>query len=260
LVLPNAWDAGSAVIFEKEGFEAIGTTSAGIAYSLGYPDGENITLPDLLEAAQKIIRRITVPLTVDIEMGYGADISQVLNTVQSVIEEGAVGINIEDGVNGEYPHLFDCQEQCRKVEEIKRLKAVSGVPFVINARTDVYWLSIGEPERRLHEAIERGNAYLEAGADCVFVPGRMGREVIGDLAKEIKGPLNIIATPLCPNVAELEALGVSRLSIGSGAVRASLGITRRIARELKAQGSLTSMIEAAISYGEANKLFSDKLR
>jgi 2-methylisocitrate lyase-like PEP mutase family enzyme len=128
------------------------------------------------------------------------------------------------------------------------------------ARADAYWLSIGEPEQRLYEAIERGNAYLEAGADCVFVPGRMSREVIRDLAKGIKGPLNIIATPLGPNVAELETLGVSRLSIGSGAVRASLGITQRLARELKAQGALTSMVEAAISYGEANKLFSDKIR
>lgn len=259
LCLPNAWDAGSAVIFEKEGFEAIGTTSAGIAYSLGYPDGEQMTVADLLEVEHKIIRRITIPLTVDIETGYGGNLSEILNTVQSVIEGGAVGINIEDGLSGDSPALFDCREQCQKISEIKRLQAITGIPFVINARTDVYWLSLGEPERRLNTAIKRANAYLEAGADCAFVPGLMTAELISELVKEIKGPVNIIATPVCPPVSELEALGVSRLSIGSGAARAALGITQRIARELKQPGSFTSLAEIAIRYDAANNLFRDPI-
>lgn len=259
LLLPNAWDAGSAVIFEKEGFDAVGTTSAGIAYSLGYPDGEHITLPDLLDIESKIIRRISVPLTVDLETGYGNSLSQILSTVQNVIEGGAVGINIEDGLNGEYPTLFDCREQCQKIREIKRLKEITGIPFVLNARTDIYWLAIGDPKQRLNEAIQRSNFYLEAGADCVFVPGLLTQKVIRDLVIEINGPINIITTPICPNVSALEDLGVSRLSIGSGAIRAVLGIAQKIARELKQNGSFISMYETTITYEEANNLFNDPI-
>lgn len=255
LVLPNAWDAGSAVIFEKEGFSAVGTTSAGIAYSLGYPDGEQVRLGDLLEVEQRILRRLSVPLSVDVETGYGAEVTQVVNTVTQVVELGAVGINLEDGSSGVPPSLLDLTEQCEKIRALRRLKENLGIPFVINARTDVFWLQIGESKSRMAKSIERADAFLEAGADCIFVPGRLEPSLIRKLTAAISGPLNIIATPDCPSVAELEGLGVARLSLGSSPVRAALGITQKIARELKRRGTYTSMYETTIPYKQANLLF-----
>ena len=255
LVLPNAWDAGSAVIFEKEGFSAVGTTSAGIAYSLGYPDGEQLTLGDLLEVEKRILRRLSVPLSVDIETGYGNDVAQVVNSVMQVVELGAVGINLEDGLSGASPRLLDLTEQCEKIDALGRLRRSIAVPFVINARTDVFWLQVGDAEARLAEAVERAQAYLEAGADCIFVPGHLEPSLIRELTTAIPGPLNIIATPDCPSVAELEGLGVARLSLGSGPVRAALGITQKIARELKRRGTYASMYETTIPYEQANLLF-----
>lgn len=255
LVLPNAWDAGSAIIFEKEGFSAVGTTSAGVAYSLGYPDGEQLTLAELLEVEQRILRRLSVPLSVDIETGYGADVTQVVHTVTQVIELGAVGINLEDGLSGASPRLFDLTAQCAKIHALAQLKTTLAIPFVINARTDVFWLRIGAAEVRLAEAVERAHAYLEAGADCVFVPGHLEPNLIRELTAAIPRPLNIIATPDCPSVAELEKLGVARLSLGSGPVRAALGVTQKIARELKQRGTYTSMFETTIPYEQANHLF-----
>ena len=256
LVLPNAWDAGSAIIFAKEGFSAVGTTSAGIAYSLGYPDGERVTLGDLLEVEKRILRRLTIPLSVDIETGYGEDVAQVVNSVMQVVELGAVGINLEDGLSGTSPGLFDLTEQCEKIDALSSFRKSVAVPFVINARTDVFWLQVGDAEARLAEAVERAQAYLEAGADCIFVPGHLEPSLIRELAAAIPGPLNVIATPDCPSVADLEKLGVARLSLGSGPVRAALGITQKIARELKRRGTYTSMYETTIPYGQVNLLFS----
>ncbi len=255
LILPNAWDAGSAVVFEKEGFSAVGTTSAGIAYSLGYPDGEQVTLADLLAVEQHILRRIKVPLSVDIETGYGDDVAQVVNSVMRVIELGAVGINLEDGVGGAPPRLFDLTEQCERIQALAQLKKMVGIPFVINARTDVYWLQVDDAENRLTETARRANAYLEAGADCIFVPGHLEPRLIRELVAAIPAPLNILAAPECPSVAELESLGVARLSLGSGPARAALGITRKIARELKNQGTYTGLYETTIPYEQANHLF-----
>jgi 2-methylisocitrate lyase-like PEP mutase family enzyme len=255
LVLPNAWDAGSAIIFEKEGFSAVGTTSAGIAYSLGYPDGEQLTLADLLEVEQRILRRLTIPLSVDIETGYGDDVAQIVSSVMQVLELGAVGINLEDGLSGASPRLFDVTEQCEKIDALSGLRKSIAVPFVINARTDVFWLQLGEAESRLAEALGRANAYLEAGADCIFAPGNLTPDLMRDLSAAIPGPLNVIATPNCPSVAELEELGVARLSLGSGPVRAALGVAQKIARELKGRGTYTSMYETTIPYEQANLLF-----
>lgn len=257
LVLPNAWDAGSAVIFEQAGFRAIGTTSAGIAHGLGQPDGQRIPLAELLAVQSRIVQRIGVPLSVDIETGYGDDPAEVLATVEAVIAGGAVGINIEDGVTAGAdgnPRLTDRATQSDLVHAIHGAKEGTGVPFVINARTDGYWLGLGDAEDRLASAIARGNAYLEAGADCVFVPGNLTSEVIDSLVREIDGPLNVIAARATPTPRELADLGVARLSVGSGPARASFGLVRRIARELM-QGSFASMRDNDLTYDEANRLF-----
>lgn len=254
LVLPNAWDAGSAVIFERAGFDAIGTTSAGIAYSLGYPDGEQVGFAEVLECVGRILKRITVPLTVDMETGYGSKIEQVVENVRRVIALGAVGINLEDGLSSPSPRLTKQAEQCALLQALSGLKTRLDVPFVINARTDVYWLGVGDPARRLDLALERVRAYAAAGADGVFVPGRLNRETIQALSTELEIPLNVIAAPDGPSVNELESLGVARLSLGSGPVRAALGLTQTIAQELK-HGSFESLNQHALPYDAANALF-----
>lgn len=257
LILPNAWDAGSAAIFEHAGFPAIGTTSAGIAYSLGRPDGERITLTELLESEGKIISRINVPLSVDMETGYGDNPAQVVRSVAAVIRAGAVGINIEDGLPGSVktaPRLADMARQIELLAAVSEARAGTGVPFLLNARTDCYWLGIGTETEQLSVAIERSNAFLAAGADCVFVPGNLNSEIIAVLTNEIHGPLNVIAAPATPDPSELQGLGVARLSLGSGPARAAYAAVRRVARDLK-QGSFASLLETGLSYDEANRLF-----
>lgn len=254
LVLPNAWDAGSAVIFEKAGFNAVGSTSAGIAYSLGYPDGERLSFQELLAAQARIVRRISVPLSMDIEAGYGVDVEAVLHTVEQVVAAGAVGINLEDGRNDRTPHLADLRTQCELLASVRGLEETTGVPFVVNARTDGFWLGLGDADEQLESAVQRGNAYLEAGAHCVFVPGSLSREMIRTLVQEIDGPVNLIATSSSPAPRELEDLGVARLSLGSGPARASLSTIRQIARDVRA-GSLASLSGIDMTYDEANRLF-----
>ncbi len=255
LILPNAWDAGSAVIFEKAGFPAVGTTSAGIAYTLGYPDGQRIGLPEMIEAERHMLRRLTVPLSVDIESGYGTNVAQVVENVRQVIEAGAVGINLEDGLAGSDSSLIPRDDQCDRIEALVALKTKLGIPFFINARTDVYWLSLGEAEDRLSSTINRCAAYLEAGADGIFVPGQLSPAVIRELVESLNAPLNVIASPANPSVAELRMLGVSRLSLGSGPARAVLGLAQKIAAELYHDDSFASMVSFATPYHDMNRLF-----
>jgi 2-methylisocitrate lyase-like PEP mutase family enzyme len=255
LILANVWDVGSAVIFERAGFAALGTTSAGIAYSLGYPDGERINLDDILDFERKIVNKVHIPLSVDIETGYGKTIDDVVATVKRVIGASAVGINLEDGQATDSLSLIDLREQCHRIEAIARLKTDFGVPFVINARTDAVWLEIGDHQAQMETAIRRANAYLEAGADCVFVPGALEPQSIKTLVQRIDGPLNVILTPNCPSVADLESLGVARLSLGSAPVRAVLGLTQRLALEIMEGGNLMGIFEHAIPYQSANELF-----
>ncbi len=255
LVLPNAWDAGTAVIFEKEDFNAIGTTSAGISYSLGYPDGEFITFDDVLDTTQKILRRISIPLSVDVERGYGNTNSQIVSNIRKIIQEGAVGINLEDGILEE-KELCDMQEQCDLIQEISKLKDSIGINFVINARTDSFWLGTAKTkDEQLSQAIKRGNKYLKAGADCVFVPGLLEINEIEMLVQHIKGPVNIITTPSSPGVKELQKLGVARVSTGSGPVRASFAKIKKISNELKKDGTYNNIYKTTIAYDKINYIF-----
>lgn len=259
LVLPNAWDAGSAVIYQRAGFRAVATSSAGIAFSYGRSDGERVTLTDLLHVVKSMVARLSVPLSVDFETGYGDGLDDTLDSVRSVIRAGAVGINLEDGVVGEGAKghkLVDLERQLELLRAVSGLREELGVPFVINARTDPYWLSIGSEAEQLKVSIERGNAFMAAGADCVFVPGNMGTGVISQLVREVGGPLNVILAPLTPSIAELNDLGVGRLTLGSGPARAAYALTRRIAGEL-ATGSTDALSEFSteLGYWEANELF-----
>ncbi|HEY7292372.1 MAG TPA: isocitrate lyase/phosphoenolpyruvate mutase family protein [Vicinamibacterales bacterium] len=253
LVLPNAWDAVSARLFEAEGFPAIATTSAGVAASLGYPDGGVVPPREMFEAVARIVRAVSVPVTADIEHAYGATPDAVADSVLRVIAAGAVGINIEDVMPGA-AQLEQLSLQTDKIANIAKTAKTSGVRVVINARTDVFLREIGSPESRLGVAIERGKAFLAAGADCVFVPGVRDAETIGALVTGIGGPVNILAVKGTPRIAELEALGVARVSVGSGPHRATLALTRDIARELKTKGTYGSFTTHAITHAETNEL------
>lgn len=255
IVLPNAWDAGSAVIFEKEGFSAIATTSAGISYSLGYPDGEIITFEDVLDTTKKIQKRISIPLSVDVERGYGNNTSEIVNNIQTIIEQGVVGINIEDGILAQKT-LSDMNEQCKLISEISKIKNHLGINFVINARTDSFWLGTGKTkDEQLSQTIKRANKYLKAGADCIFVPGLLEVNEIEMLVQHIKGPVNIITTPSSPSIKELQKLGVARVSTGSGPVRASFALIKNISNELKDEGTYNNIYKTTIAYDKLNYIF-----
>ncbi|HEY4950813.1 MAG TPA: isocitrate lyase/phosphoenolpyruvate mutase family protein [Candidatus Acidoferrales bacterium] len=250
LVLPNAWDCASARVFEQTGFPAIATTSAGIAFSLGYSDGERIPQDWMLAAVKRIAGSVSIPVTADLEAGYG----DVAKTTAGLIAAGAVGLNLED-MDYESRALASIPAQIEKIAMIRRIAAGLGVNVVINARTDVFLAEIGEPATRFDRACERLQAYINAGADCVFLPGVADENTIRRVVATLKSPLNILVGAKSPAIPRLRELGVARISVGSGIMRATLGLTRRIAQELKQSGAYTALLEGAIPFVEANALF-----
>lgn len=253
LVLPNAWDAASARLIEAEGFPAIATTSAGVAAALGYPDGGVVPSNEMIEAIARIVRSVKVPVTADIEHAYAATPDAVADVVLRVIAAGAVGINLEDCVPGA-TDLEPLALQVDKIKAIIKASTKAGVRVVINARTDGFLRGFGAPETRLGIAIERGKAFLEAGADCIFVPGVRDAPTIGALVNGIGGPINVLAVEGSPSIPELQALGVARVSLGSGPMRATMAVLRDIARELKGTGTYKSFTKHTMTFAEVNDL------
>src|ERR1051326_2005196 len=219
LVLPNIWDVASARIVEEAGYEAIATTSAGIAFSLGYPDGQKISREEMLARIARIARAGRVPVTADAEAGYGNRPEDAAETARAVIEAGAVGMNLEDGTDDAEHPLVDLPLQLDKIRAVREAALQSGVLLVLNARTDVYLAQVGAPEMRYSETMKRALAYRDAGADCIFVPGLSDPETIRQLVQEVKCPVNILAGLGSPSVPELQGLGVARISLGSGPMR-----------------------------------------
>lgn len=256
LVVGSAWDGGSAVVFEREGFDAIATFSAGIAFSLGYPDGQRMSRAEILAAIGRIVRATRLSVSADIEAGYGRTPGEVSEMCRAVLEAGAIGVNLEDATDDDVQPLFEAGLQAEKVRAVRAMADAFGVPLVINARTDGYLLQLGDEGTRFADAVQRLNLYRAAGADCLFVPGVVDAATVGRLVRAIEGPVNILATAGAPSVAELAALGVRRVSQGSGPARAALTTTRRIARELKANGTYTAYSLDTIGYAEANRIFA----
>ena len=255
LVLPNVWDAGSARLFVEAGFAALATTSAGIAFSLGYPDGEEISRAEMLAAVARITRRVSVPVTADMEAGFGLSPEAVAETARGVLAAGAVGMNLEDSGEGEKLLEFDLSvERVRAAREAATATG-GGVPLVLNARTDAFHPGTLPQGRQFAEAVRRGNAYRDAGADCVFVPFVGDTATIERLVKEIAAPLNILGAPDAPNLKALEALGVRRVTFGSAPMRATLGLVRRMAREWKEKGTYGTLSAYGIPFGELQQLF-----
>jgi 2-methylisocitrate lyase-like PEP mutase family enzyme len=259
LVLLNSWDIGSSKLIEACGFKAIATTSMGIAASLGYPDCQIITLSEMIDAITGIVKAVQVPVSVDIEAGYGNNLNEIIESVKKIINTGIVGINIEDSIELN-PVLIDEVEFCERISAIRALSDSLGFHLVINARTDSFYTSSGSHREKLSESIRRGNKYREAGADCIFVQPVWEKETIRTLVKEINAPINILSNPaigaaLPPSVRELQDLGVARLSLGSSLMKAALALIKKVADELSEKGTysilldtLTPLPDAAIAY------------
>jgi 2-methylisocitrate lyase-like PEP mutase family enzyme len=253
LLLPNVWDVASARIIESAGLPAIATSSAGIAFAQGFPDGQKIPAERMLAVIAEISKAVQVPVTADVEAGYGSKPEDAARTARRVIEAGAVGMNFEDATGDPARPLFDLEEQVERIRAIREQGKSLGVPLVVNARTDVYLLQIGEANTRYGEALRRLSAYRDAGADCLFVPGLMDLATIRQFVADLKCPVNILAVPSSPSVAELKGAGVRRVSLGSGPMRAAMGLLRRLATEVSIDGTY-SILRDAPSHAEMNKL------
>jgi len=258
LVLPNAWDAASARIFEKAGARSIATSSAAVAFSLGHPDGQSVPRDLMLEAVARIAGVVSVPVTADVEAGYGSSPEDMAETTLRLIQAGAVGLNLEDATGNPSHPLFSLEEQVARLRAVKESAQRASVPVVMNARTDVFLGQIGEPSTRLEESVRRLNAYRSAGADCLFVPGVTDAPTIASLVRQVSGPINVLIGPGMPTTAELQELGVARVSAGSGIMRASMAFARDAAIELLTKGTYSAILERTIPFIELNDLMKNQ--
>jgi 2-methylisocitrate lyase-like PEP mutase family enzyme len=260
LVLLNSWDVGSSKLVEACGYKAIATTSMGIAASLGHPDCQVIQLSEMIDTITGIVNAVQVPVTVDLEAGYGNSVNEIIDSVTKVIATGIVGINIEDSIDLN-PILIDEREFCERISAIRALSDSLGFHLVINARTDSFYTSSRPPREKLSESITRGNKYREAGADCIFVQPVWDKETIATLVKEINAPINILANPgigggIPPSVGELQELGVARLSLGSGLMKATLALMKKVADELSEKGTYNILLEALTPLPDAARAYN----
>lgn len=254
LFLPNAWDVVSARLLEECGHPAVATSSAAVAFSLGYPDGQRISRDEMLEVAGRIARAVEIPVTADLEAGYGTTVKDMVETVKAAIAAGVVGMNLEDVTGDDESSFVALPLQVEKIRAICDTAKSLGIPFVLNARTDIYLMPIGPESTRFERTVERLRAYRHAGASCLFAPCLYDRDTIAKLVKAVEAPVNILANPACPPIAELEKIGVARVSVGSGIMRATLGLVRRIGKDMLESRSCETMFAGAIPHAELNRL------
>ncbi len=255
LLLPNVWDAGSARLFARRGFAAVATTSGGMAWSLGYADGEQVPLDEVLHAVARITRACTVPVTVDFESGYGATPQEVGAALTAVIAAGAVGVNLEDGLPGHGP-LRAMEVAAARVAAARQAATASGVPVVINARVDV-WMHDGDPAEpsRLAEAIARAHAYLAAGADGIYPIGLRDVPTLSAFIQAVDAPVNVAAGPGMPGVAELSRLGVARVTTATRLATLALGTIDQAMAQIRASGQFDALA-STFTYNDAQELFA----
>lgn len=253
LLLPNAWDAASARAFADLGFEAIATTSGGMAWSLGYADGERAPLDEVLDAVRRIVRVTPLPVSVDFEAGYGASPEAVAASVRAMIDAGAVGINLEDGIRHEV--LRDIDDAARRIAAAREAARDAAVPIVINARVDT-WIVGGDAAdaERIDETLRRARAYLAAGADCIYPIALARPDVIARLCADIDAPVNIGARADLPDLTELGRIGVARVSTATRLATLALSAARDAAQRLRQSGRFDSL-DAAFGYADAQRLF-----
>jgi len=256
LVLPNAWDAGSARLIEAAGAPAVATTSAGVSWAHGRGDGQKLRREEMVQAIRYVVQAVSVPVTADVEGGYGAGSPRdVAETVRAVIAAGAVGINLEDSPGTGGQALLAPERQADRIRAAREAAREAGVDLVINARTDVYLFQVGAPETRFDAVVQRARLYRAAGADCVFVPGVIDADTIAALVGGVGGLLNVMAMPGAPSTSRLGELGVARVSMGPSIAQVALCAARRAVLELLEKGTYGSA-EDALPFSEANGLFS----
>lgn len=253
-VLPNAWDASSARVFEERGFKAIGTTSAGIAMSLGYSDGENISFKRMLEVVKMIVHSVNIPVSADIEAGYGMSVEEVVENVRQLIFAGVVGINLEDATGNLDDPILDTSLHAEKIAAIRKLSQSLDMPLFLNARTDLYCLNIGDSENRLQSVIVRARDYQKAGADCIFIPGVQNIETIKMLRQEISCSINLLVSTAMPTLEELSKAGIERVSTGSAPFRATITLLRKMSEDVIFHGNFQRMNDEVISYAEITEM------
>jgi 2-methylisocitrate lyase-like PEP mutase family enzyme len=255
LVLPNAWDAGSARLIEVAGASALATTSAGISWAHGRRDGQTLRREEMIQAIRHIVQAVSIPVTADVEGGYGSGSPRdVAETVRAVIDAGAVGVNLEDSPGTDEQPLMTPEAHAERIRVARDTARAAGGDLVINARTDGYLFEVGDPETRFDEAVRRARMYRAAGADCVFVPGVIDAGIIAELVRAVDGPLNVMAVPGAPSTSHLGQLGVARVSVGPTIARAACTATRRAVRELLEHGTY-GRPDDIVSFGELNAVF-----
>jgi 2-methylisocitrate lyase-like PEP mutase family enzyme len=257
VIFVNAWDAGSARIIEEAGAKAIATTSAGLAQALGYPDGQKLPWNELIAAVRRIVRVVKLPVTTDIEAGFASNPRDLQRNMEELIDAGAVGVNLEDFVHdGQKKKLYPAEEQVARIQAVRKAGDKKGVPLVINARTDAYWVDPTQSEEsRIEQTITRGRAYIRAGADCIFIPGAVDLHVISRLVEGIDSCVNVLAMKGAPPIGELARAGVARVSVGSGLFRSAYTKTRLNAQEVLQRGTYAGFIEGTFPYEDFNRLF-----
>jgi 2-methylisocitrate lyase-like PEP mutase family enzyme len=255
LLLPNAWDGASARILAAAGFDTLATTSAGIAWALGYPDGEAAPWRDVVAATARIVRAARGTVTADIEAGYAATPEILMTRISEIIETGVAGVNLEDGTPGDPTQLLTLERASERVRAARAAANAAGVPLAINARIDLFLASRGRDLSRFDEAVTRGRAYLVAGADCVYPIGLNGHDSIARFVEAIGAPVNIMAHAGGPSMAELASMGIARISTASAIAVAAMDRTAQIAKELRASGCFDALA-ATLTYAQLQKLFA----
>ena len=250
-VLPNAWDVASACVLADAGFDAIATTSGGCAFSLGFCDGENIGRDGMVEVIGRIARNVDIPVSADLEAGYGPSPKDIEITVMAALNAGVVGLNIEDSIKGGPRRLYNFDDAVERIRSARWTADQFGIPAVINARTDGYML--GGEEDMFDETVRRANAYLEAGADCAFVIGARDADLIKRLVTSIDGGLNILAGPESPPVPELRRMGVRRITVGSNIAKAAYTLVKQAADEMVEDGTY-NFASGIFSQGDMHKI------
>ncbi|MFC4947708.1 isocitrate lyase/PEP mutase family protein [Pseudonocardia sp. GCM10023141] len=252
LVLPNAWDPGSAVAIVAAGAAAIATTSGGLSWAAGVPDAGGLGRDAALDALRRIVGAVSVPVTADIETGYGTTPDEVAATIAAVLATGAMGVNIEDSPGAGDAALLDAGAQAERLAAARAAAVAAGADLVINARTDTFLAGSGTPAERLAATMARAQRYATAGADVLFVPGVVDAQTIRTL---VAGPLpiNVMVHPGALSVRELADLGVVRISVGTAVAQAAYGRAAAATRELLGAGTY-STLEDAMGYGELNDL------
>ncbi|HUB96794.1 MAG TPA: isocitrate lyase/phosphoenolpyruvate mutase family protein [Stellaceae bacterium] len=254
LLLPNAWDGASARMFAAAGFEAIATTSGGLAWSLGYPDGEHAPWDEVLAATRRIVRAARVPVTADIEAGYADTPQELGRHIAEIIATGVVGVNLEDGLH-DAPHIRDAADAQRRIDAARAAATREGVPIVINARSDLYLFNLRDEATRFSETVARGKAYIAAGADCVYPMGLRDPAVIARFVPEVGAPVNITGRAGMPDAATFERMGVARITIASAPTLVAMSAVKALAEQLKADGKFDNLA-AGVRHPDAQALFA----